>query len=100
MYTTGKIHKYGVRFLKTLAHHASKIREIPKSTLLNYYVKLINFALIREASRTIYIKCRQLGSYVDKDLTMDKISTFYFGSKTAMEVANPPVVVNYFAWSK
>ncbi len=38
MYSTGRIHKDAMAFLKKLARHAHDVRNIPEATLLKYYI--------------------------------------------------------------
>lgn len=56
MYSTGKIHKDGLKLLKNLAEQAESIREIPANILFKYYLKRINFVLIKQVSYTIRMK--------------------------------------------
>ena len=56
MYSTGKIHKDGMSFLRSLAKYGHEARQISQDTLLKYYIKLLNFALIKQVSYTIYAK--------------------------------------------
>ncbi len=64
MYSTGRIHKHACKFLYQLANHAKDIRNLQEKTLINYYVKLLNFALIKEATHTICVKSHEIGSYM------------------------------------
>ena len=41
------IHEQGLSFLKKMARNASEHREIPLETLLKYYIKVLNFALLK-----------------------------------------------------
>ena len=54
--TTGKINKKGYQFLQMLANHASEVRNIPASVLLNFYLKMISICLTKQIARTIYSK--------------------------------------------
>lgn len=56
VYTTGKIHKSGVKFLKSLAAHAAEQRKIPEGTLLRYYCKMISVCLVQRIGYTIHTR--------------------------------------------
>jgi hypothetical protein len=53
MYTTGKIHEDGYKFLQQLAAHGEERRRIPKNVLLKYYLKLLSVCLVKRVSYTI-----------------------------------------------
>ncbi len=91
MYSTGKIHKGAMRFLKKLATHATDKLNIPTSTLLNFYIKMINFALIREATRIICSKCDEIDS-INKGVTaIERSSANYVTNQLVNEIVNPPI---------
>ncbi len=56
MNTTGKIHEQGLSFLKKMARNASEHRDIPFETLLKYYIKVLNFALLKNIAKVICLK--------------------------------------------
>ena len=43
-------------FLRSLAKHAHDVRHISQDTLVKYYVKCLNFALVKQVSYSIYVK--------------------------------------------
>ncbi len=55
-YITGKIHEQGLSFLKKMARNASEHRDIPFETLLKYYIKVLNFALLKNIAKVICLK--------------------------------------------
>lgn len=93
IFSTGKIHMDGMRFLNQLAKHGQEARDIDQQVLVKYYVKLINFALIKEATHTIYVKAiesKTAGRYANK---RTRIAT-RLGNLHADEIANPPLIVD------
>jgi hypothetical protein len=56
MYTTGKIHKNGINLLRTMARNASEHRDIPEQTLFKYYIKVLNFTMIKSVAKVICLK--------------------------------------------
>ncbi len=61
VYSTGKVHKDGVRFLEGLAAQAEEKRRIPKHILYKYYLKILSVCLVRRLGHTI--SCRATGSF-------------------------------------
>ncbi len=96
MYSTGRIHKHACKFLYQLANHAKDIRNLPQNTLMNYYVKLLNFALIKEATHTICVKSHEIGSYM-RNANSNVRAEIRVGNNNANEIANPPIVVYPYA---
>ncbi len=93
MYSTGRIHKSGIDFLSKLALHAREVRNIPRSTLVNYYVKLLNFTLIKEAAKIIYIKSVENNALV-RNANFNMRNMIRVGNQIANEISNPPLVVH------
>ncbi len=93
MYSTGKIHKEGMNFLKSHAKHGEDARHISQGTLLKYYIKLLNFALIKQVSYTIYAKSIE-SLNVGKHVNVRTRTAIRVGNLCANEIANPPLVVN------
>ena len=56
MYTTGKIHRNGINLLRTMARNASEHRDIPEQTLFKYYIKVLNFTMIKSVAKVICLK--------------------------------------------
>ncbi len=56
MYTTGKIHRNGLNLLRIMARNASEHRDIPEQTLFKYYIKVLNFTLLRNITKVICLK--------------------------------------------
>ncbi len=56
MYTTGKIHKNGLNLLRIMARNASEHRDIPEQSLFKYYIKVLNFTLLRNIAKVICLK--------------------------------------------
>ncbi len=92
MYSTGKIHKDAISFLGKLADHSHEVRRIPKKTLVNYYVKLLNCALIKEVSRTIYIKSLDNAS-TERRANINRRHAIRVGNELTNDIANPRLVV-------
>ena len=93
VYSTGKIHKDGMAFLRSLAKHAQDVRQISQDTLVKYYVKCLNFALIKQVSYSIYAKTVEsmtVGGHVN--VRTNKV--IRVGNLSANEIAHPPLVVN------
>ncbi len=93
MYSTGRIHKDAMAFLKKLARHAHDARNIPEATLLKYYIKVLNFTLIKEAANTIYIKSLESVS-ADRFSNVRSKTAIRIGNLQAFEIANPPLAIN------
>ncbi len=56
MYTTGRIHKNGLNLLRIMARNASEHREIPEQVLFKYYIKVLNFTLLKNIAKVICLK--------------------------------------------
>ena len=90
--STGKIHRDGVLFLTKLANHASEVRGLSATTLLKYYYKLLNVALIKQVARVICLKSLESVSPASYAIGgMDhQIRT---GNARALELTNPQLAV-------
>ena len=53
MYTSGKIHSDGLRFIEQLADYAAERRGILAGTLKNFYLKLLSVSLVKRLAYTI-----------------------------------------------
>ena len=53
MYTTGKLHDEGYKFLERMAAYAEERRKVPKAILMRYYLKILSVCLIRRIGYTI-----------------------------------------------
>jgi hypothetical protein len=93
MYSTGKIHKDGMAFLRSLAKHAHDARNISQDTLVKYYVKCLNFALIKQVSYSIYAKTIA-SMTVGRHVNVRTRNAIRVGNLTANEIAHPPLVVD------
>ena len=56
MYTTGRIHSHGLSLLRRMARHASELRNIPEQVLFKYYIKVLNFTLLKHLAKIVYLK--------------------------------------------
>ena len=56
IYTTGKLHRDAVGFLRKLAQHAAEHRKIPEGVLLRYYMKLLSVTLVQRVGYTIHTR--------------------------------------------
>lgn len=93
MYSTGKIHKDGMSFLRSLAKYGHEARQISPDTLLKYYIKLLNFALIKQVSYTIYAKSIE-SLNAGRHVNVSTRTAIRVGNLCADEIANPPLVVD------
>ena len=65
------------------------MRDISIHTLTNYYVKILNFALIKEVAHTIYVKSMESGIVNRINNNVVTNSTIRTGNARAIEVAHP-----------
>jgi len=93
MYSNGKIHKDGMSFLRSIAKYGHDARHISQATLLKYYIKLLNFALIKQVSYTIYAKSIE-SLNVGRHANVRTRIAMRVGNLCANEIANPPLVVD------
>ena len=90
--STGKIHPKGVSFLKKLANHGAEARGLPAATLLRYYIKLINVALIKQIAWAVNLKTLESVSPSLYTTGMDQM--IRTGNAVALEVAYPQLAVH------
>ncbi len=90
IYSTGKIHNDGLKLLQKLATHAETIREIPSESLMKYYMKRLNIALIKKVSYTIKMKAVASLSNVLGRRTMSNQNNIRIGNFLALESVSEP----------
>ncbi len=91
LYSTGKIHKNGISFLTKLANHAEEARGISATTLLKYYIKLLNVALIKQVARAVSLKTLEC-NFPSASGMNKAIRT---GNLVALDMANPQLSVHH-----
>ena len=91
LYSTGKIHKEAVSFLTKLANHAEESRGISATTLLKYYIKLLNAALTKQVARVVCLKSLESVSPASSISLDQRIRT---GNIVALGIACPQIAVH------
>jgi hypothetical protein len=89
MYTTGKLHVEGYKFLEKLAAYAEERRKVPKDILMRYYLKVLSVCLVKRIGYTI--TSRATASFSRNYNIRD---TFRQGNAMAVEVGGSRVRVH------
>ncbi len=91
MYSTGKIHKDAISFLTKLANHAEEVRGISATTLLKYYIKLLNIVLIKQIARVVCLKTLECNFPAASGINQ----TIRTGNVVALDMAIPQLAVHH-----
>ncbi len=92
LYSTGKIHKDGISFLTKLANHAEESRGISATTLLKYYIKLLNVALVKQVARAVCLKALECAFSTTSSGINQAIRK---GNVVALDMVNPQLSVHH-----